>query len=395
MPYRETDSQEHSDFSVHTGLPASTILLSSFVDPAGGTNAAGETDSGFPLVHYVCLDHASKAVVLTLRGTWGFEDVLTDMTCDYDDLVWQGKSWKVHKGMHASAKRLLMGGGGRVMITIRAALEEFPDYGVVLCGHSLGGGVAALLATMISVPNSEQSGTSFVTATPRSAAKRMLQGNNDDETEESRLPFYLPTGRPIHVYAYGPPSTMSPFLRRATRGLITTIVNGQDVVPSLSLGILHDMHTVSLAFKSDTSGAKSHVRYRVWEGLRQSIVNKFYVNEAPMLLHAGEGVGEDAWAWKTLKALREEMCAPKLLPPGEVFVVETMRVLQRDAFTSDFGGDGYPRLGRPATRVQLKFIRDVQSLFGELRFGSGMFSDHNPARYEASLAALAQGILDD
>ncbi|RLL99469.1 hypothetical protein CFD26_106785 [Aspergillus turcosus] len=395
ISYRETDSQEHSDFSVHTGLPASTILLSSFVDPAGGTNAAGETDSGFPLVHYVCLDHASKAVVLTLRGTWGFEDVLTDMTCDYDDLVWQGKSWKVHKGMHSSAKRLLMGGGGRVMITIRAALEEFPEYGVVLCGHSLGGGVAALLATMISVPNSEQSGTSFVTATPRSAAKRMLQGSNDDETEESRLPFYLPTGRPIHVYAYGPPSAMSPFLRRATRGLITTIVNGQDVVPSLSLGILHDMHTVSLAFKSDTSGAKSHVRYRVWEGLRQSIVNKFYVNEAPMLLHAGEGVGEDAWAWKTLKALREEMCAPKLLPPGEVFVVETMRVLQRDAFTSDFGGDGYPRLGRPATRVQLKFIRDVESLFGELRFGSGMFSDHNPARYEASLAALAQGILDD
>ncbi|RHZ49548.1 lipase family protein [Aspergillus thermomutatus] len=395
VPHRETDSQEHSDFSDHAGLPASTILLSSFVDPAGGTNAAGETDSGFPLVHYVCLDHASKAVVLTLRGTWGFEDILTDMTCDYDDLVWQGRSWKVHKGMHASAKRLLMGGGGRVMITIRAALEEFPDYGVVLCGHSLGGGVAALLATMISEPYSEQSGTSFVTATPRSAARRMLQGDNDDEAEESRLPFYLPTGRPIHVYAYGPPSAMSPFLRRATRGLITTIVNGQDVVPSLSLGILHDMHTVSVAFKSDTTGAKSHVRYRVWEGLRQSIVNKFYVNEAPMLLHAGDGVGEDAWAWKTLKALREEMCAPKLLPPGEVFVVETMRVLQRNAFTSDFGGDGYPRLGRPATRVQLKFIRDVESLFGELRFGPGMFSDHNPARYEASLAALAQGILDD
>ncbi|KAH2477455.1 hypothetical protein KXV71_001700 [Aspergillus fumigatus] len=395
IPHLESDNQEHSDFSVHTGLPASTILLSSFVDPAGGTNAAGETDSGFPLVHYVCLDHASKAVVLTLRGTWGFEDVLTDMTCDYDDLVWQGRSWKVHKGMHASAKRLLMGGGGRVMITIRTALEEFPDYGVVLCGHSLGGGVAALLATMISIPNSEQFGTSFVTATPQSAARRMLLGNNDDEDEESRLPFYLPTGRPIHVYAYGPPSAMSPFLRRATRGLITTIVNGQDVVPSLSLGILHDMHAVSVAFKSDTSGTKSHVRYRVWEGLRQSIVNKFYVNETPMLLHAGDGLGEDAWAWKTLKALREEMCAPKLLPPGEVFVVETMRVLQRNAFTSDFGGDGYPMLGRPATRVQLKFIRDVESLFGELRFGSGMFSDHNPARYEASLAALAQGILDD
>jgi pimeloyl-ACP methyl ester carboxylesterase len=385
-------SQEHDDFSHHTGLPASAILLSSYVDPAGGSNAAGETESGFPLVHYLFLDHESKAVVLALRGTWGFEDVLTDMTCEYDDLVWQGKNWKVHKGMHASAKHLLMGGGRRVMITIRAALEEFPDYGVVLCGHSLGGGVAALLATMISEPTHEASLVSFTTAS-RSDRKLILP--NARRTDDSHPAYYLPPGRPIHVYAYGPPAAMSPFLRRATRGLVTTIVNGQDVVPCLSLGILHDLHTTALAFKGDTSEAKSNVRLRAWENLRQSIVNKFYVHEAPMLLNAGDGLGEDAWAWKTLKSLRESMCAPKLVPPGEVFVVETMRVLQRSAFTSDVGEDGSLRLGKPATRVQLKFIRDVESRFGELRFGSGMFSDHNPARYEASLVALTRGILDD
>ncbi|KAL2846218.1 hypothetical protein BJX68DRAFT_125726 [Aspergillus pseudodeflectus] len=384
-------SQEHSDFSDHIGLPASAILLSSFVDPAGGSNAAGETQSGFPLVHYLFLDHESKAVVLALRGTWGFEDVLTDMTCAYDDLEWQGRTWKVHKGMHASAKHLLMGGGRRVMITIRAALEEFPDYGVVLCGHSLGGGVAALLATMISEPTH---GTSLVSFTTASHSDGQAVSNGTETADDNHSAYYLPPGRPIHVYAYGPPATMSPFLRRATRGLVTTIVNGQDVVPCLSLGILHDMHTTSLAFKSDVSQARSHVRSRVWENIRQSIVNKFYVQETPLLLNAGDGLGEDAWAWSTLKSLRDAMCAPKLVPPGEVFVVETMRVLQRSAFTSDVGEDG-PRLGRPATRVQLKFIRDVETRFGELRFGSGMFSDHNPARYEASLVALTRGILDD
>ncbi|OJJ38225.1 hypothetical protein ASPWEDRAFT_35843 [Aspergillus wentii DTO 134E9] len=393
LPSQETHSQEHSDFSNHAGLPASTILLSSFVDPAGGTNAAGETETGFPLVHYLCLDHESKAIVLTLRGTWGFEDILTDMTCDYDDLEWQGKSWKVHKGMHASAKRLLEGGGGRVMITIRAALEEYPDYGVVLCGHSLGGGVAALLATMISEPSNESSGTSFVTASYQSVTRRLLLAQSSEH--DTHTEYFLPPGRPIHVYAYGPPAVMSPFLRRATRGLITTVVNGQDVVPSLSLGILHDMHMVSLAFKNDISEARSNVRGRVWEGIRHSIVNKFYVNEPPMLVQAGDGVGEDAWAWKTLKGLRADLLAPKLMPPGEVFVVETMRVLKRDAFTSGLREDGYPLLGRPATRVQLKFIRDVEAMFGELRFGSGMLSDHNPARYETSLAALARGILDE
>lgn len=403
LPRNVSDSYEHSAFSHHAGLPPSTILLSSFIDPEGGSNAAGETESGFPLVHYLSIDHDSKAVVLTLRGTWGFEDILTDMTCDYDDLEWQGKSWKVHKGMHASAKRLLEGGGGRVMITLRAALEEYKDYGVVLCGHSLGGGVTALLATMIAEPSSAMTGTSFVTASYQPAARPRLLTVDGDTSQNASTPtpppaYDLPPGRPIHVYAYGPPAVMSPFLRLATRGLITTIVNGEDVVPCLSLGILHDMHTASLAVKSDVSGAKSHIRQRLHETLRQSIIHKFYVNQPPLVVNAGDGVGEDAWAWNTLKLLRDEMRAPKLMPPGEVFVVETMRVLQREAFTPapEFtSADSYPRLGRPATRVQMRFIRDVDAWFGELRFASGMLSDHNPARYETSLAALARGVLDE
>lgn len=392
----DPNHHEHSSFSTHTGLPTSTILLSSFFDPAGGSNSTGETAAGFPLVHYLSLDHDSKAVVLTLRGTFGFEDILTDMTCDYDGLQWQGRSWQVHKGMHASARHLLEGGGGRVMATIKAALEEFPDYGVIFCGHSLGGGVASLLATLVSEPNaSESSASSFVTASTQPATGSLLLTADNTTPAEQPPSFSLPAGRPIHVYAYGPPAVMSPFLRRATRGLITTVVNGQDVVPSLSLGVLHDFHAVSVVFKSDTSGAKSHVRSRVWEGITQSIANKFHVNDPPSFIHAGDGVGEDEWAWTALKSLREDMIAPKLTPPGEVFVVDTMRVLQRDAFTSDIGGEGYPRLGKPATRVQLKFIRDVESWFGEIRFGSGMLGDHNPARYEANLAALARGVLED
>lgn len=395
IQYHDPENQEHSSFSNMTGLPQSTILLSSYVDPAGGSNSAGETESGFPLVHYLFLDHESRAVVLALRGTWGFEDILTDMTCDYDDLEWQGKNWKVHKGMHASAKRLLEGGGKRVMATIKAALEEFPDYGVIFCGHSLGGGVAALLATMISQPNANISGPSFVTASALQATKPLLL--TASHQQEAAKTFSLPPDRPIHVYAFGPPACMSPFLRRATRGLITTVVNGKDVVPTLSLGILHDLRTVALSFKKDTTESKSHIRSRVWDGLRQSILNKFYVNQTPIPINAGEGLGEDTWAWSTLQSLRNEMIAPKLVPPGEVFVVDTMRVLQRNPFTTgaSLSEGSHPQLGRPATRVQLKFIRNVETYFGEMKFSSGMLGDHNPVRYEASLAALARGIIDD
>ena len=396
---------EHHSFSSHTGLPPSTILLSSFVDPQGGSNAAGETGTNVPLVHYVSLDHDSQAVVLTCRGTLGFEDVLTDMTCDYDELVWRGKAYQVHKGMHASARRLLQGGGGRVMATIRAALEEFSEYGLVMCGHSLGGGVAALLAILLSEPDiTLSSGASFVTASspqnPTLSSPRTTHPHPFGPP-----PVFLPSHRPIHVYAYGPPASISPSLRRATRGLITTIVNGADIVPSLSLGVLHDFQAVALAFKTDTSGVKGQFRKRVWEGLSSNLSARF-APDFGAFSPSGRGIDvdaveEDHWAWASLKALRATMQNPKLLPPGEVFVVETTPVLQRDAFTAPRGGGGGAAaastatayLGRPATRVRLKFVRDVERRFGEIRFGAGMLGDHSPGRYEGGLGGLAKGVL--
>jgi hypothetical protein len=383
---------EHQSFSRHTGLPPNAILMSPFVDPSGGSNAAGETSSGVPLVYYLSLDKESKAVVLTFRGTLGFEDILTDMTCDYDEMQWQGKSYKVHKGMHASARRLLS--SVDLIATIKASLETSPDWGLVLCGHSLGGGVAALLALLISEAGAvENSGSSFVTKSSPSHPQLLLTNGTLGQSPPS-----LPAGRPIHVYAYGPPATISEPLRLATRGLITTIVNGEDVVPCLSLGVLRDFQSVALKFKTDDTGAKSQLGKRLWESFINTIRNKFYVNQPPLdFTNDPSGtIGDDHWAWAALKALRAGMQADKLLPPGEVYVVETMPVLRRDAFMADAGDIcGYPKLGRPATRVQMKWVRDVQDRFGEIRFGSRMLGDHSPGRYEASLAALARGVLED
>lgn len=384
--------QEHHSFSSHTQLPADTILLSSFVDPEGGTDSTGHTGTGVPMVHFVTLDHDSKAVVLTCRGTLGFEDVLTDMTCDYDELIYNGKAYKVHMGIHASARRLL---SSRVFSTIQAALEEFPDYGLTLCGHSLGGGVTALLAIMISEPS--PTGSSFVTiSSPTYEQPQLLAPTSESKfSTASQQQLELPPGRPIHVYAYGPPATVSPSLRLATRGLITTIVNGQDLVPHLSLGILHDLQAVALAFKTDDSGAKGEVRKRVWDGLRGTLQDKWYKN----------GVGstplkeeDDEWAHSALKTLRASMLSAKLLPPGEVFVVESMPVLRRDAFAkgpegSKAAGAAGGGLGRPATRSILRYVRDVEERFSELRFGGSMLLDHNPGRYEVNLGALGHGVL--
>jgi hypothetical protein len=218
-------------------------------------------------------------------------------------------------------------------------------------------------------------------------------------------PINIPIGRSIHVYAYGTPATLSPALRLATRGLITTIVNHNDVVPSLSLGMLHDFRAVALNLKTDKNDAINKLKTRVWQHIRHAFKSTFYVDSGPPPPEnmAGDGLGEDTWAWAALKTLRAGMVHEKLVPPGEIFVVETTRVFDRQTYTPSASGGGsgdtatervFRSLGRPATRVQFKFIRDVEGRFGEIRFGRSMFSDHSPGRYEASLAALERGILE-
>lgn len=365
-------------FAHHAKLSPDSILLASFVDPQGGSDSTGATDTGIPLVHTVTLDEESKAVVLTCRGTLGFEDVLADMMCDYDDLVWRGNTYKVHKGIHASARRLLYGGDGRVLATIKAALEEFPDYGLVLCGHSLGGSVTALLGVMLAEPTA--SGVGF-----RTSAMEHPKLLNETASSGTPTHIYLPPGRPIHVYAYGPPATMSPSLQKVTSGLITSTIHGNDMVPYLSLGVLHDFQALALAFKTDNNEAKAEVKRRVWAGLRSGLADKWYDNPTNR-----SSEDDEHWGYIALKTLRVSMMSSKLLPPGEVFKVDTTPVMRRDAFTKEAIDD----IGKPARRIVLKYIRDVEAHFREVRFGASMLTDHSPGRYEDALGRLALGVVD-
>ncbi|PFH57975.1 hypothetical protein XA68_14317 [Ophiocordyceps unilateralis] len=334
-------------FVHHTESDASSILLASFVDPQGGADASGATGTGVPLVHYISLDHAAKAVVLACRGTLGFEDVMADLACDYDDLKWRGRRYKVHKGIHASARRLLYGGDGRVLVTIREALLAFPDYGLVLCGHSLGGGVTSLLGVMLARPNPDGPGFVIAAAPSSRDAAPALEG------------LRLPPGRRIHVYAYGPPGVMSAALRQITRGLVTSVVHGHDLVPHLSFGLLHDCQALAHTFKYDESGAKADLRLRLWNALADRWRHR---PRAP-------AEADQLWMLPALQTLRRSLRAVKLLPPGEVFAIESRRVLRRDAFVLR-DGDG-AGVGRPAQRVML-----------------------SPAEYEDALNMLRLGVIE-
>ncbi|KIH87445.1 hypothetical protein SPBR_04569 [Sporothrix brasiliensis 5110] len=447
---RDTQNVHHElvSYARHTGVAPADILMASFIDVKGGPDAAGLTR--MPLVHYITLDHASKAVVLACRGTLGFEDILADMACEYDDLYWRGRTYQVHKGVHASARRILYGGDGRVLATLRDALLTHPDYGLVLCGHSLGGAVTALLGVMLSEPrpvhagsagnagnasgaNGSASASASETASAaalghycfqtKSAPLRLLAsaaaaGTSGSASASREVPS-LPPGRPVHVFAFGPPGTMTPALCKMTRGLITSVVQGNDLVPYLSLGVLHDLQAVALAFKTDKSHASAELWSRMWHKMRTMMTEKVFGKAAAAAAAAaaadsakaadnagafaadpgsGPGVGiDDAWAYAALKTLRVSMMSPKLLPPGEVLVVEMQRVLQRTSYGTGAhagggGGTDAMLMVLPAQRVVFKHVRDVEARFREIQFSLAAFTDHSPGRYEKALDQLVAGV---
>ncbi|KAK9461066.1 uncharacterized protein V1516DRAFT_691056 [Lipomyces oligophaga] len=338
FPTNDDHHSEHHAFADHAGIGLEHILLSSFSD------STVDQSGGIPLVHFVAVDHVNKTVVLTIRGTMGLEDVLTDMTCEYGDFEWSGRTYKAHTGMLKSAL-LLCRQSSRVLMTIQVALKDLgPSYGLVMCGHSMGGGVCALLSILLSEPGPNNT---FVTAKDSG----------------------LPAGRNVHCYAFGPTATVSADLRRVTRGLITSVVYGNDIVPCLSLGVLRDFQNVALAFKAD---------HRIVDELKKRVFSKLASRTAALF-----DTQDDDYLWKELCKLRANMNSEKLVPPGEVYHLTTSTVFETH--------DGRTK---KATRVVGRVIFDVENRFREPVFGRGIFH-HSPVYYERALDVLERGICED
>ncbi|CAO1618794.1 unnamed protein product [Parajaminaea phylloscopi] len=239
-PYQFSNTQKtHANvwaFANHVGVGVDDVLLSSFAESGLGPGLA--TTELTPVVNFVVVDRECEAVVLACRGTLGLSDVLVDLTCDYEAIRCASGEGNVHKGIWQSARRLTHQ-QGTVISTLREALEANPTFGLVTVGHSLGGGVAALLALQLSTPSAL-----FQEQDIRLAGRdaRSLLPSTPFVTSSSSG---LPAGRPIHAYAYGPAAVMDADLSKATRGLITSLCHNHDVVPCLSLGLLRDFQNIS------------------------------------------------------------------------------------------------------------------------------------------------------
>ncbi|PLW20717.1 hypothetical protein PCANC_07359 [Puccinia coronata f. sp. avenae] len=396
-PNTKKHSANDHAFASHVGLAVDQILLSSFTEP----NPVLGNEVLSPLVHYVSIDHDSKAVVLTCRGTLGLSDILVDLTCEYEPITVDGgdpnASYLAHSGMLHSALRLRRE-SSTVHEVIKQALIDYPSYGLVITGHSLGGGVAALLAVLCSTRTE-----SFLAQIDRQSTSIAHPPISTKFVTSFRSGF--PPGRPIHSYTYGTPAVASVDLSEYTKGLVTTVCNGIDLVPTLSLGVLHDFKSIAVSLHEEESVAIEIVKkvvglYRPSHGpsWMKSSSGAASAQQASELFEADEaervkekvtmnsqemrsGVGENRatgwnyrdpalegplfgkaettpelgdWLWSLRRTMRAVSDAEKLYPPGEVWHVESYEVfVERDdeastAATND-SSSGSSSTSRPAS----------------------------------------------
>ncbi|CAH1398562.1 unnamed protein product [Nezara viridula] len=103
----------------------------------------------FELPFLVLVDHKTKCIVLVIRGSISMRDVFTDLTAYPERLETEGipPNSLFHKGFMMCAINLKKHIEDNNLL--EKAFAQFPEYGLVLTGHSLGAGTAAILGFLL------------------------------------------------------------------------------------------------------------------------------------------------------------------------------------------------------------------------------------------------------
>ncbi|KAI9339025.1 Alpha/Beta hydrolase protein [Obelidium mucronatum] len=332
----------HVSFATHVNVPVLDVLYSSTPEP---TTLPPPEESIEPVAHYISLDREAGVVVVTLRGTLSLSDLVLDLKFDYAKY----KDHLIHAGiLHTT--QLLNQPASPFFLAVQKALLDNPSFGLVLVGHSLGGGVATLLAYEWSTPNPLSNAsaiTPFVTS-PSSG---------------------LPPQRPIHVYSFGTPCIVDYALSTSLKGLATTVINGDDMIPTMSVGLIRDLKTVTF-----------HLLDPVNQGLSEKIISR------TLGLQVGSAAGkkpteeEEDFFFGVISELRSSMKNDRLYPSGSVYWMNHIRSTTKDPTAKD----GYTS----SSHVVLRRCEDVREICHEPVFSSKMMSDHIPKSYEECVEAL-------
>ena len=328
---------------------------------------------------YVVTDHPRKTIILVLRGTLSVGDLAADLTCEsvpfnFDVEVkarmdqtlaaskGDGKEKGAkslfldettqdlcHEGMYITAHEIGVRGRS-VHRSVASALAANPGYSIDITGHSLGAGVASVLAMMWADPT-----TGLTIASSG-----------------------LPAGRRLHAYCFAVPCVTNQQLGRKLGSIITSFTYSYDLVCRLSLGSIQDIRNCSAwlcyqdAQERHGQGSMNALMKRAFEyqSGRIDAPQKAQVEQEFLVLR------------KTLEA---NMNNTHLFPPGKVL------------YTLLSGDDLLPQNGNTpnSNRQRLFRVKDndpaaLNNVFGQIIFSRNMLSCHMPNIYDNQLHNLTR-----
>ncbi|KAH8115793.1 hypothetical protein DFH11DRAFT_1876939 [Phellopilus nigrolimitatus] len=366
--------------------------------------------------YWVLTDHGRRQVVLVFRGTMSLNELAVDLTCDPAPFTptqsgdgqpgedveedeesaavmpgslpfpskcppspkrkragssetkgdEQHETYNVHSGILRMTR--LMGAKGKpVHRAVRDALYKNKGYELVLAGHSLGAGVAALLA--------------LTWANPATCLTVASSG--------------LPAGRRVSAYCFAPPCIVSPALSALSNPLITSFVYSHDVVSRLSLGTVRDMNRAAAWLcEANRASTDSTVESGSGKGGREEGYTA--VTKRAMKWRAGYGSAEDPdWFLSVRKTLEANMVMADLFPPGYVlWAIRDGDLHPSHRLSPDTSGLDGPLKSAQDDKVRLFEVLDVEKMFGQMIFAArhakllAPLSSHLPHQYDRVLHEL-------
>jgi hypothetical protein len=128
-------SQEANNEAISelTGIAVENILQSNW------------RNSPFRPCYYVAADLANQSIVISIRGSLELGDLLSDVTANSVKVSLLGSQGWVHEGMMASATYIHC----CTKSILERSSDAYPGWPILITGHSLGGGVAAVLAMLL------------------------------------------------------------------------------------------------------------------------------------------------------------------------------------------------------------------------------------------------------
>jgi hypothetical protein len=276
--------------SVHTGLAVEDIKVL----------YAESNNDRHVLHHFLAVDHASRSIVLALRGTLSLSGAIVDMQGMAADYV----TGKAHKGIAEMAENVWEESGEKILKLCDRS--EFQDYRFLITGHSLGAGTACLLNLKLHVEGQ--------------------LGNN----------------RPICCYAFAPPPTFYPCgedgdcSKKIDLAIQNTVgyIHDNEAVPFLSISAVRRLATLLDAVDNQTENIWFWRRWRIfheYDGIPQDLIDS--VLQAETLSHrAVEGACDMiiparvvVWCKKSFAGTFQAYgCDPKKVAAGNVFLNQDM-----------------------------------------------------------------------